>query len=329
MKIVCDDRIPFLRGVFEPYARVEYISGAKITAADVRDADALIVRTRTRVDASLLEGSAVKIVATATIGFDHVDTGYCDSHGIAWTNAPGCNAASVCQWVASTMEYLAHKHGLNLQNMRLGIVGVGNVGGKVLDWAEGQFKQCFLCDPPRAEWDRDREYVDLDAIIRECDIITLHVPLTAETFHMFDAQRLSQMRPGQLLLNSSRGEVVDGEALKACLERRGILGAALDVWENEPAISLPFMEKLDVATPHIAGYSADGKAKGTEMSVRAVAKALGITDLLNWSVPCIPEAEDPVYDVLRDDAALRAHPENFEALRSNYPVRREPLYRKY
>lgn len=329
MKIVCDDKIPFLKGVFEPYAEVSYISGAEISPEDVRVADALIIRTRTRADAGLLDGSRVRIVATATIGFDHIDTQYCDSHGIMWTNAPGCNASSVCQWVASTLEYLTHKHGLKMYKLRLGIVGVGNVGGRVSDWASGRFAECLLCDPPRAASEKLGDYVSLDEIIGRSDIITLHVPLDKTTYHMFGAARLSQMRSGQLLVNCSRGEVVDNMALEENLGRKAILGAALDVWENEPRISLPLMDKLDVATPHIAGYSADGKAAGTGMAVRSVAETLGISALMHWEVPSIPEAVIPEYDVLRDDAALRAHPEQFESLRSNYPVRREPLYRKY
>lgn len=329
MKIVCDDKIPFLRGVLEPFAQVCYLPGAKIGAEDVRDADALIIRTRTRVDESLLKGSSVKIVASATIGFDHIDTDYCARAGVAWTNAPGCNASSVCQWFSSTLEYLAYRHQLCFPELRLGIVGVGNVGSKVKAWAESQGIHCLLCDPPKAALDPDGQYLSLEEVIEESDVITLHVPLDKSTFHLFDEKIFRKMKPHQILVNSSRGEVVEEGALEQALSEGRILGAALDVWEHEPRISRRLIGMLDIATPHIAGYSTDGKAAGTQMTVRAVARKLGIAGRENWHIERLPEAQDAEYDVLRDDKALRDAPEAFEDLRSNYPIRREALYRKY
>ncbi len=329
MKIVCDDKIPFLRGVLEPYARVEYIKGSEFNRSDVLDADALIIRTRTRCDANLLEGSSVCFIATATIGYDHIDTLWCAQHGIAWANAPGCNSSSVRQWMGSVLETLSHKMGFSLKGKTIGIVGVGHVGSKVEELAQSLEMKVLLCDPPRSEKEGCGDFVDLKTLISQSDIVTLHVPLDESTFHMFDAKTLSLLHPGQILINSSRGEVVDGDALKKLLRSRKDIHAVLDVWEHEPAIDTELLDLVEIGTPHIAGYSADGKADGTSQAVRAVAKALGIKELADFEVTDIPQATEPAYDVLRDDAHLRARPQDFERLRSDYPLRREPLYRKW
>ncbi len=329
MKIVCDDKIPFLRGVFEPYADVRYLKGSEFRRSDVLDADALIIRTRTRCDGRLLEGSSVKVIASATIGYDHIDTIWCERHGILWANAPGCNSSSVRQWVGSVLETLSHRIGFHLKDKTLGIIGVGHVGSKVEELARSLEMKTVLCDPPRAKKEGRKDFADLTTLIRRSDIITLHVPLSESTFHLFDTKTLSLLRAGQILVNSSRGEVVDDEALKKILLAGKDIHAALDVWEHEPEIDRELLSLVDIGTPHIAGYSADGKADGTSQAVRAVAKALEIKELANFKVTDIPQAEDPVYDVLRDDTLLRAHPQDFERLRSDYPLRREPLYRKF
>ena len=348
MKIVCDNKIPFLRGVLEPYAEVVYLPGKETTPEVVRDADAIITRTRTKCDAALLEGSSVKVIATATIGFDHIDTAWCESHGIVWKNAPGCNSWSVKQYMGSVLATLARKHGFDLSEMTLGVVGVGNVGSKVAEIASLLGMKVLLNDPPRARREGPDGFVSLDEIVDRSDIITLHVPLTREggdaTWHLFDEARISRLNDGQILMNSSRGPVVDNAALKDALKRRAIKGAVLDVWEHEPDIDRELMGLLDIATPHIAGYSADGKANGTTASVRTVAEYLGLP-LTEWSPAEMPLPAQPLeftldaagktrqqvlseavlhtYDVLDDDRALREHPELFEKLRGDYPVRRE------
>lgn len=330
MKIVCDDKIPFLRGVFEPYAEVVYLPGAAICAADVRDADAIVTRTRTRCGRALLEGSSVRIIASATIGYDHIDTAWCESHGIAWSNAPGCNSGSVAQWVRSVLETLARNHGFTLAGWTLGIVGVGHVGTKVAALARELGMTALLCDPPRAAAEGPQGFVSLEDIIDRADIITLHVPLDASTKYMFDVKRIATLRPGQILINSSRGEVVDGDALKTALKSRRLLTAALDVWENEPEIDPELAALVEIATPHIAGYSVDGKANGTSAAVRFIARQLGIPALLDFSV-VLPPAADASYDVTRDSDALKAVlsgdaaaiARDFERLRETYPVRRE------
>ena len=352
MKIICDDKIPFLKGALEPYARVVYLPGQEISAEVVKGADAMIIRTRTICDRALLEGSSVKIVATATIGYDHIDTAWCESRGIVWKNAPGCNSSSVQQYIASVLCVLAERFNLHFKDLTLGVVGVGHVGSKVAEAARALGMKVLLCDPPRAREEGPEGFVDLNEIVSSTDIITLHVPLSHEgldaTWHMFDSERISSLRPNQILINSSRGSVVDTLALKNALKARRIKAAVLDVWENEPYIDLDLLNLLTSATPHIAGYSADGKANGTAASVQAVAACLGLP-LTDWHPQVIPapagfpesvpvlnlEAEGKniqevmseavlrTYDVLNDDKALHSNPELFEKLRGNYPVRRD------
>ncbi|MBO4606024.1 MAG: 4-phosphoerythronate dehydrogenase [Bacteroidales bacterium] len=322
MKIVCDDKIPFLRGVFEPYAEVVYLHGAAISASDVKDADALVVRTRTRCDRTLLEGSSVRVIASATIGYDHIDTAWCSEHGIVWANAPGCNAGSVAQWVESVLVTLSRSHGFSLVGKTLGIVGVGHVGSKVQALASALGLRTLLCDPPRAMAEGPAGFVLLDEIIAGADIVTLHVPLTQETYHMIDASVLGRMRPSQILINSSRGEVVDSAALREALQDGRLMAAALDVWENEPLVDPVLVGLAEIATPHIAGYSQDGKAAGTTAAVRVVARTLGLSDLFDFSV-ALPPVTSAHYDVLQDSARLKADISSFERLRSDYPPRRE------
>ena len=349
MKIVCDNKIPFLRGVFEPFAEVVYLPGAETTPEVVRDADAVVTRTRTQCDAALLAGSSVRVVATATIGYDHIDTAWCEAHGILWRNAPGCNSGSVEQYVGAALCVLARRHGLRLGELTLGVVGVGHVGSKVARAAAALGMRVLLCDPPRARSEGADGFVPLDDLISRSDIVTLHVPLAREgedaTWHLFDAARLASMRPGQFLVNAARGPVVDNAALKAALAAKALRGAVLDVWEGEPAPDRELLALADIATPHIAGYSADGKANGTTMSVRTVAARLGLP-LQDWRPAGIPAPAQPLvfeldasgkslqevlseallysYDILADDRALRANPDRFEQLRGDYPVRREP-----
>ena len=349
MKIVCDDKIPFLRGVLEPFAEVVYLPGKQTTPEVVRDADAVITRTRTKCDAALLAGSRVKVIATATIGFDHIDTAWCESNGIIWRNAPGCNSWSVKQYISSVLVSLSRRHGLDLSAMTLGVVGVGNVGSKVAEAASLLGMKVLLNDPPRERAEGSGAFVSLDTLMERADIITLHVPLTMEgedaTWHLFDAARIARLRPDQFLFNSSRGPVVDNAALRDALRARTLRGAVLDVWEREPDIDRELMGLLEYSTPHIAGYSADGKANGTTMSVRTVASVLGLP-LTDWTASGVPAPAQPLsfsidaagktdaqvyaeailhtYDVQRDSDALRAAPDLFEKLRGDYPVRREP-----
>ena len=349
MKIVCDNKIPFLRGAFEPFAEVVYLPGAQTTPEVVKDADALVTRTRTICNEALLKGSSVKAIATATIGYDHIDTSWCEANGIAWSNAPGCNSWSVKQYISSVLAVLAQRHGLRLDALTLGVVGVGNVGSKVADVGRAFGMRVLLNDPPRERAEGPDAFVDLDTVLAESDIVTVHVPLTRAgedaTWHLFDAARLARMRPSQILINSSRGPVVDNAALKNILLKGGLKAAVLDVWEGEPDLDPELVGLLDISTPHIAGYSADGKANGTTMSVRYLATRLGLP-LVDWTASGVPAPPQPLaftvdasgktpqevlseailhtYDVRQDSDALRAELDAFERLRGDYMVRREP-----
>ena len=349
MKIVIDNKIPFIKGVLEPYSEVVYKSGAQTTAEDVADADAIITRTRTICNSTLLNGSKVKAIATATIGFDHIDTAWCEANGIAWSNAPGCNSWSVKQYISSVLVVLAQRHGLELDKMTLGVVGVGNVGSKVAEVGRALGMKVLLNDPPRARKEGGDAFVGLDRIVAESDIITVHVPLEREgedaTWHLFDAERIAGLRPDQILINSSRGPVVDNKALKAALQAGAIKAAVLDVWEGEPDLDPELVNLLDISTPHIAGYSADGKANGTSMSVQYISRQLDLP-LKEWKAEGVPapvqalefeldaagktaqealsEAILHTYDVRQDSDALRADLGSFEKLRGDYMIRREP-----
>lgn len=358
MKIVIDDKIPFIRGAFERWADVVYAPGRSIDARMVADADALIVRTRTKCNAGLLEGSRIRIVASATIGFDHIDTAWLEQHGIKWANAPGCNSGSVMQYITSLLLFLAQKHSLDLQALTLGVVGVGNVGSKVARTAEALGMRVLLNDPPRqrreegtklhAEADRGgTEFHPLRKLLTDCDIITLHVPLNREgedkTFHLLGRHNIPVMKRDAILINSSRGEVVDNIALRDALKERLLRGAALDVWEGEPDTDPGLVALTDIATPHIAGYSVDGKANATINSVRVVAAELGLP-MHGWLPEGLPQPDEPVinlegvrenslelvsqavfhtYPIAEDDRLFRNGRENFEYLRDNYRIRRE------
>ena len=297
MRIVCDNKIPFLKGALEPYAEVVYLPGKDTTPNVVKDADAIITRTRTICNEELLKGSSVKIIATATIGFDHIDTAWCEGNGIEWTNAPGCNSWSVQQYIASLLVSLSRTYGFDPKEKTVGVIGVGNVGSKVARIAALLGFKVVLNDPPRQRREGLKDFVSLDTLIEESDIITCHVPLQRDgedcTWHLFDEARISTLRKDQILINSSRGEVVDNQALKKALQDRKILAASLDVWENEPAIDAQLLELLYTGTPHIAGYSLDGKANGTTISVQAVARFLDLP-CRDWEVTEIPLPAQPV-----------------------------------
>jgi len=347
MKIVIDDKIPYIEGVLEPFAEVLYLPGNRTTAEVVRDADALITRTRTICSGELLEGSRVKLIATATIGFDHIDVGYCARAGIAWINAPGCNAESVNQYIASALFSYTRRRNVILKGRTMGIVGVGQVGSRIARTCEILGMRVLLNDPPRERAEGSAAFVPLEEIRQQADIISFHVPLNLEgrdkTWHMVDTDFCAGLAKQPLLVNTCRGEVFDTGALHGALSAQQLSGLILDCWENEPGIDLALLDRVDFGTPHIAGYSRDGKAKGTQTSVRAVSRffGLGIDD---WTPTGVEPPEDPVielngagqseesilaaavlatYQIQSDDNALRQDPRRFESLRGDYPVRRE------
>lgn len=338
MKVVVDDKIPFIREALERIAdEAIYLPGKEFTPEAVRDADALIVRTRTRCDRALLQGSRVRFIATATIGFDHIDTAYCREAGITWTNAPGCNSGSVAQYVHAALCLLQLLRGKRLAGRTLGVVGVGCVGGKVVRVAQELGMRVLLCDLPRQEREGAEGFCSLQAIAEESDIITFHVPLYREgrfrTFHLADGAFFRSLRRCPVLINTSRGEVVETEALLEALHGGLVSDAVIDVWENEPAINLSLLREAFLGTPHIAGYSADGKANATRMSLDALCRFFHIEASYRIEPPALPQPLPPastpeeaclrMYDPRRDSDALKAHPEWFEKLRGDYPLRRE------
>lgn len=351
IRVVADDKIPFLEGALEKVAKVHYRPGKQISKADLLEADVLITRTRTHCNRALLEGTKVSFIASATIGYDHIDTAYCKQAGIEWTNAPGCNSSSVQQYVVSSLLYLACRRKLDLDNMTLGVIGVGNVGAKVSSAGKALGMKVLLNDPPRERREGAKGFVSLHKLLDEADILSLHVPLNRgggdSTFHLVNGDFIGRTRKGVILINTSRGEVVDEEALKQGIGSSVFSDVVLDVFDNEPDIDPELLAYLSLATPHIAGYSLDGKANGTAMSVQAISRHFGL-GMDQWRPGHIPlpqpselygdasqekerellwEIFRSCYDVSADDQRLRADPGNFELLRGEYPFRREaPAY---
>lgn len=333
MKVIVDDKIPYIREALSRLAdEIIYLPGATITANDVRDADALIVRTRTRCNRALLEGSSVKFIATATIGYDHIDTEYCHEAGIMWSNCPGCNAGSVAQYIRSSLLLLNQERGLQFADSTLGVVGVGHVGTLVCEVGDALGMNVLRCDPPRVE--RGEEgFLSLNELAERCDVITFHTPLTRKgkypTMHMADSAFFASLARVPIIINTSRGEVVDTAALSEALEKGLVREAVIDVWENEPDIDRALLNRVYLGTPHIAGYSADGKANATRMVLEAFCRHFGLGEKeFSITPPPLPEGIDPhdplaLYDPRKESQALKSKPGTFEQLRGNYPLRRE------
>jgi len=347
IRIVADEHIPFLKGSFEPYAEVIYLPGHLITRSVLGDADGLVTRTRTRCDAALLQGTPVRFIASATSGFEHIDTDFCSAHHITWYHAAGCNSSSVTQYVATALATLSVKNHITLQGLTIGIIGAGHIGTKVASLSEALGLRVLLNDPPRSHREGSSQFVSLHRVLDESDIITLHVPLTMtgqdSTFHLINGKAFHSMKKNLWLLNTSRGQVIDNEALKEALRLGKIQEAVLDVWDNEPDIDRELMDTVSLATPHIAGYSVDGKANATAMCLEAVSRFF-MLPVPPLSPHILPPPEKPVitidcdgkeqheilreailssYDIEEDDRRLRRSPLTFEAQRDHYPERRE------
>ncbi|MDO5663849.1 MAG: 4-phosphoerythronate dehydrogenase [Bacteroidia bacterium] len=358
MKILADTHIPYLKGVAEQFGKVEYLPGNQFKKETIKEKDALIVRTVTHFDEEILSGSSVKLICSATIGYDHIDTEYCDSHNIAWRTAPGCNANSVEQYVTASLLYLEDKYNFDLKEKTIGIVGVGNVGSKVEVACRKLGVRVLLNDPPLVETmhalsftnktghisSLQHRFVDLETIKRESDIVTFHVPLTKtgkhKTYHLADNYFFDTLGKKPFIINSCRGSVVDNRALKKAIRSEKISGTVVDCWENEPNIDTELLQMVDIATPHIAGYSADGKWTASKMSIE------NLKDFFQFNVtPKFQELPPPLYPVIDlreipvekqlayavwqtynpmvETKNLKENPEKFYWFRSNYPLRRE------
>ena len=340
MKFVADTNIPFLKGVLEPYAQVVYLDGRAIDREAVADADAIIIRTRTKCDQAMLEGSRVQMIASATIGMDHIDTEWCSQHGVEVQNAEGCNAGGVADYVFSALFGVASRRAIKLEGATIGIIGVGNVGKKVEAMAKSLGFNVLRNDPPRAINEGSAGFVSLDELLAQASIVTMHVPLNEYTHGMADDAFFEKMQPGAIFINASRGEVVNEAAL---IHARPKLGAlVLDTWCNEPQPNPNLIELCDIATPHIAGYSYQGKQNGTAQAVQALARHFGFKELLDFRPATEDENLKPVaidlkgktqgeiaailqynYPIFTDDFLFRSSPDSFERLRSEYNYRRE------
>lgn len=348
MKILADAHIPYLEGVAEQFGVVEYLPGNEFTKEAIRDKDALIVRTVTHFGEENLSGSNVKLICSATIGFDHIDTEFCDANGVAWRTAPGCNANSVEQYVTASLLYLAHKYMFELKDKTIGIVGVGNVGNKVEIACRKLGMRVLLNDPPREEKEYSSIFVDTETIKKECDFITVHTPLTKfgahKTHHLVNDDFLDEVAKKPFIINAARGGVTSNESLKKAIKSGKISGAVIDCWENEPEIDRELLALVDIATPHIAGYSADGKWTATRMSIENLMSFFKID--IEPKYRSLPEPLNPVIDLqtvpeenqlahaiwhsynpLKESELLKLNPRKFYWFRSNYPLRRE--YRAY
>lgn len=353
MRIVADENIPLLDEFFAAFGEISRLPGRSLARDALGDAQLLLVRSVTRVDETLLAGSAVRFVGTCTIGTDHLDLDYLQRQGIAWASAPGCNARGVVDYVLGSLLVLADDAGVALAERRFGIVGAGQVGERLARVMRGLGWRVEVCDPPRARAG-EPGFVSLDEILTRCDVISLHTPLTRDgqdaTWHLLDESRLASLREGAWLINASRGGVIDNQALNRVLQQRSDLRAVLDVWEGEPQVDVELARRCRLATPHIAGYSLDGKLRGSEQIYQALCAWLGqpaalrLADMLpaQWLRQLELDADCPpdwalttlcraVYDPRRDSAdfirSLDGDADRrrlaFDALRKHYPMRRE------
>ncbi|SLM62316.1 MULTISPECIES: 4-phosphoerythronate dehydrogenase PdxB [Dickeya] len=348
MKILVDENMPYAQALFSRLGDVTAVPGRPIPVQALNGADALMVRSVTKVNAELLAGQSVTFVGTATAGTDHVDEAFLRQQGIGFSAAPGCNAIAVVEYVFSALLMLAERDGFALTDRTVGIVGVGNVGSRLNDRLTALGVRTLLCDPPRADRGEQGPFLPLDEVVTRADVLTFHTPLLKEgpyaTWHCVDEQMLSRLKEGTILINACRGAVVDNTALLHALQQGKRISVVLDVWEPEPELSVELLARVDIGTAHIAGYTLEGKARGTTQVFEAWSQFIGqpqqvaLSSLLpapEIATVCLTAALDEhqlkrlvhlVYDVRRDDALLRqvAHlPGEFDRLRKCYQERRE------
>lgn len=354
LKIVCDKNMPLAREAFSTLGTVMQKDGRLLTAADVRDADLLMCRSTTKVNAALLDGSRVRFLGSAVIGTDHLDFPYLKERGIPVATAPGCNAESVANYLTAALLVLARNGKFSLAGKTVGVVGVGNVGRRVCRCLRALGMTVLACDPPRKRDPRDAEaqsFISLEELLPQVDFVTVHVPLTKTgedaTFHLLDARRLAMMKPGARLIDAARGPVIDTDAVLPRIGRE-LPEVVIDCWEGEPRYRLDLAAKVSLGTPHIAGHSYEGKVNGTAMVYRAACEFLGVKPTFDFTLPpppfpevtvdcresvedCLRKAVLTVYDIEADFARFKtsalpdatARGKAFDALRKTYPMRRE------
>ncbi|WP_286332487.1 4-phosphoerythronate dehydrogenase [Duncaniella freteri] len=334
MKIIFDRNIPFISKTLSSIGEAIPMTGTEITNETVKDADAIIIRTRTRCDATLLKDSKCRFIGTATIGTDHIDLPYCASRGITVANAPGCNAPAVAQWVLSAIStYLGDTR--SLSDITLGVIGAGNVGSVLIRWAEGLGIKTIVNDPPlQRQSSGSYRFSSLSDIADKCDVITVHTPLTRTgdhpTYHLIDNSFISNLKRRPLILNAARGPVTDTLALINGLESGKISALGIDCWEGEPNINLQLLEQALIATPHIAGYSRQGKIRASQMVLDELSRHLRLDAPLRADAPSVAPVPHRIipemlnYDILEDTRILKSSPSLFESLRNNYHLREEP-----
>lgn len=337
-RIIIDNNIPYIKGVLEPQAEVLYKEGHQITNEDLMSCQALITRTRTQCDKKLLENTPINIIATATIGFDHIDTQYCDENNIIWKNAPGCNANAVAQYISSAISYWCQQNNIALNTLTIGIVGVGHVGKAVQSMCKKMGLKILLNDPIREE-NEPTSFSTLSTIAQQCDIISFHTPLTTigkyPSHNLANESFFKKLQKKPLIINAARGGVVKEQALLHALNDNKVSDCIIDCWEKEPNINTELCNKALISTPHIAGYSADGKANATTMSVRTISQYFDL-GLDYYSVSELPTIHPnnithsqiiqhclSTYDIVKDSKVLKQNPKEFERQRKTYDFRRE------
>lgn len=331
IRLIIEKNIPYVKGLLDDYATIRYLAPEEITPKAVRETDGMVIRTRTRCDESLLAKSECKMIATATIGTDHIDKDYCAGRSITVVNAPGCNAPAVAQYVFATLLHVINRP---LSTYTIGIVGAGHVGSIVERWARALEMRVLVCDPPRQRAEGGDGWSDLDTIAREADIITFHTPLTREgddaTYHLADAAFFGKLKRAPIIINSARGEIVDTPALVAA-RKAGLTGALIiDCWENEPAIDRELLALADITTPHIAGYSSEGKVRASQIVMDAITTFFMLPRVtVSQELPPAPATSVSLsgimasYNPMPESTALKMNPGDFESIRNSYPLRHE------
>ncbi len=351
MKIIVDENIEFGAEAFQQFGEVKLSHGRKITNEMLEDVEVLIVRSITDVNEELLRNTPVKFVGTATIGTDHLDKDFLKSNNIYYSSAPGCNSFAVTEYVFTSVAQIAHENNFDLSEKTFGVIGYGNIGKKITKFAEAVGLKTFVNDPPLQRDGFNYNFCSLEEALN-CDLISFHVPLNKtgvdKTFHLLNEQRISELKPGTILINTSRGGVIDNIALLNRLQNKNDLTVVLDVWEHEPRINSELLKKVSIGSPHIAGYSYEGKVNGTTMIYNSLCEFLNeakiwkptlkpvdsnkiIPDKSQSITELLYQITKKIYNISEDSYSLKSLSDlkenelgkHFDQLRKNYKLRRE------